>query len=121
MLKKTLIAAATAVALAGTALTAVAPAAAAPAGTIDISWQGGWNGQGQWNGQGDWKGGKHGGHKQWNPRRACEPIIRWKQVGYRYHRRWQPIVVGWNCHGGHGGHKGGNGHNYNGNNNWKWN
>lgn len=106
MLKKILIAAATAVALAGTAVATMAPAVAAPANTVDISWQNGWNGGGQWS------GGNHGRHKSWNPRRACEPVIRWKKVGYRYHRRWQPIVVGWDCHRGSRGHKGGN--------NWKW-
>jgi hypothetical protein len=108
MLKKTLIAAATAVALTGAAVSTAVPASAATAGTTDVSWNGGWNGQNQW------KGSRHGGHKNWNARRACEPIIRWKKVGYRYHRRWQPIVVGWNC--GHGGHKGHKGHN---NRTWK--
>lgn len=99
MLKRTLIAAATAVALTGTALTTAAPAAAAPASSIEISWKGG---------HGDWKrhGGKHRGYKKRGPRRACQPIIRWKKVGYRYHRRWQPVVVGWDCHRGRGGHRG---------------
>jgi hypothetical protein len=106
MLKKTLIAAATAVALTGATVPTAAPAAAAPAGIAEISWNGGWNGGDQWTGS------KHGGHKDWRPRRVCEPIIRWKKVGYRYHRRWQPIVVGWNC--GHGGHKGHN------DQNWTW-
>lgn len=101
MLKKTLIAAATAVALAGIAISTAAPAAAAPAGITEIAWKGGWNGGNQW------RAPKHGGHKNWTPRRRCEPIVRWKKVGYRYHRRWQPVVVGWDCHRGHRGHKGG--------------
>lgn len=109
MLKKTLIAAATAVALAGVAASTAAPAAAAPAGITDISWNGGWNGGNQW------KAPQHGGHKNWKPRGRCEPIVRWKKVGYRHHRRWQPIVVGWTCgHGDHKGHRGGNDWN------WKW-
>jgi hypothetical protein len=107
MLKKTLIAAATAVAMAGAAVATTAPAAAAPAGHTDVSWKGGGKSQNQW------KAPKHGGHKNWNRRQACQPIVRWKQVGYHYHRRWQPIVVGWNC--GHGGYKG-----YKGQNKRKW-
>jgi len=111
MLNKILISAVTAVALA-TAVTSISPAAAAPATTIDVSWNGGSKGYNQ--GQDEWKGhgGKHGGHEKWQPRRACEPIVRWKKVGYRYHRRWEPIVVGWNCQRGHRGPKGGE--------NWKW-
>jgi hypothetical protein len=114
MLKKTLIAAATAVALAGVATSTAAPAAAAPAGITDISWNGGWNGgwNSGWNGGNQWKGPKRGSHKNWKPRRRCEPIVRWKKVGYRYHRRWQPVVVGWDCHRGYRGHRG--------HNNWKW-
>lgn len=120
MLKKTLIAAATAVALTGSVVATAAPAAAASATTIEISGKGGWNGHNQWKGHGGKYGGhknKYGGHKKWNPRRACQPIIRWKKVGYRYHRRWQPIVVGWDCHRGRGGPKGPN---HWGHNNGKW-
>jgi hypothetical protein len=92
MFKKTMIAAATAVALTGAAVATSTPAAAAPAATIEVAWGG--------------PGFNHGGYKHRSPRRACEPIIRWKKVGYRYHRRWQPVVVGWNCHRGyHKGHK----------------
>jgi len=109
MLKKTLIAAATAVALTSVAAATAAPAAAAPAGITDVSWKGGWNSGNQWNEP------KHRGHKNWNPRRSCEPIVRWKKVGYRYHRRWQPIVVGWDCHRGHGGGKG-----HKAGNDWNW-
>jgi len=113
MLKKSLIAAATAVVLAGSAFATATGATAASASSIEISTKGGWSGHGQWNGHDNWKGhssGKHGGHKKWKPRQACQPIIRWKKVGYRYHRRWQPIVVGWNCHGKYGGHKNGKWH-----------
>jgi hypothetical protein len=93
MLKKTLIAAATAVVLAGAGVsTTTASAAAATAGVTEISWKG------RWSGPDYWKGPRHGSYKNWRPRRVCEPIIRWKNVGYRYHRRWQPIVVGWDCH-----------------------
>lgn len=113
MLKKTLIVAATAVALTGSVVATAAPVATASVNTIDISVKGGWNGHHEWNGH----GGKYGGHKKWHPRHACQPIIRWKKVGYRYHRRWQPIVVGWNCHSGRGGHK-----SYKnwGHNKWNW-
>lgn len=98
MLKRTLIAAATAVAVTGSALTAAAPANAAPQGYVEV---GNWKGGGQWKGPGRW----HKGPKHRNWRRACSPVVRWKWVGRR-HGHWQPIVVGWDCHRGRGHHRG---------------
>lgn len=97
MLKNTLIAVATAAVLTGTAL---APAAAATSGYIEVK------GPGSWNGPGQWQGPRHGhrGYKHRGPRRSCEPVIRWKKVGFRHHRRWQPIVVGWDCNYGKAPH-----------------
>lgn len=85
-----LIAAATAVALTGAA---VAPAAAATSGYIEVKGPGSWNGPGQWKGHGP----KQGRYQHRGSRKSCEPIIRWKKIGFHHHRRWQPIVVGWDC------------------------
>jgi hypothetical protein len=91
MLKRILIAAATAAALAGgTAVATAAPVTSAPASYIEI------HGSGQWNGPGRWDGGrKYGG-----PRKSCQPIVRWKKVGHHHRRHWQPVVVGWDCNFG---------------------
>ena len=102
MLKRTLIAAATAAALAGAALATAAPSAATEAGFIQVSGQwpgyGQWQGNGQWNGPGQWHGGdnqwRHGKKKFKHVRRSCEPIIRWVW-GHGHHKK--PIVVGWRC------------------------
>jgi hypothetical protein len=95
MLKRSFIAAATAVALAGAAFATAAPAAAGQAGFIEVHGQ--WPGQGQWNGPGQWHGGKgqwhHGKKKYKQVRRSCDPVIRWVWRGH--HKK--PIVVGWRC------------------------
>jgi hypothetical protein len=96
MLKRTLIAAATAAALAGIAIATAAPVAAAPAGYLEV------HGPSQWKGSGNWNGGKNFG---WH-RKSCEPIVRWKRVGHHYRKHWQPVVVGWDCDRGRGPHRG---------------
>ena len=85
MLKTTLIAAVTAIAITGGAFATAAPAAAAPAGYITVH---GTHHSNHWH--------KRPGHgKPWVKRaRHCEPIIRWQRVGYHKHR---PVVVGWDC------------------------
>jgi hypothetical protein len=99
MLKRTIVAAATAAALAGAALATAAPAAAAEAGFIEMHGPGQWQGNGQWNGPGQWHGGndqwRHGKKKFKQVRRSCEPIVRWVWSGHGHPKR--PIVVGWNC------------------------
>lgn len=113
MLKRKLIAAATAVALTGSAVATAVPAAAqsvvatnapitAQAGYVEINHKGTkWKkaGQKRWKKSGKWKGhGPKYGYKHWKPRRACHPIVRWRLVGYRYNKHWKKVVVGWDCH-----------------------
>ena len=97
MMKKSLITFVTAVALTGTAIAAATPTFAAPAyspaafsaptGFIQV------HGPNKWRGHGHKRNGfKHRRHQQ-----ACAPVVRWKKVGHRHHRRWQQVVVGWNC------------------------
>lgn len=90
MLKKSLIAIATAIALTGGAIAAAAPAAAGPAGVIEV------HGSGQWKGHGH----RRGAHKYKRQRHSCTPVIRWKKVGYHHRRHWKRVVVGWNCNHG---------------------
>ena len=90
MLKKSLIAVATAVVLTGTAIAATTPASAAPTGYIEI------HAGSQWKGQSH----RRGEFRRHRPRQACTPVIRWQMVGYRHHRHWQKVVVGWNCNHG---------------------
>jgi opacity protein-like surface antigen len=105
-MKRILIAAATAAALATSALAGVAPANAAgttTAGLIEVGGQ--WNGGGKWNnGHGHWNGGKwNNGHSKWHgqPRwkakRSCDPIVRWRMVGPPWHKRWDRVIVGYDC------------------------
>lgn len=87
MLKKSLIAVVTAVVLSGTAISATTPASASPTGYIEIHAGSHWKG----------KGHHRHGFRQHRQRQACTPVVRWRMVGYRYHRHWQKVVVGWNC------------------------
>ena len=103
MMKRILIAAATAAVLATGTLVATAPAIAAPTDIVKVGGPGQWQGN-NWNGgKGQWHGGQgqwHGALK-WQARKACEPIVRWRLVGYHWRKHWQPVVIGWDCHRRH--------------------
>ena len=121
-MKRVLIAAATAAALATSALAGAAPANAAQTGAAGIvevggpgqyggggnwnngpgQWNGGgnWNnGPGQWNGGGNWNQGpgKWQGKPKWKAKKSCDPIVRWRLVGPPWHKRWDRVIVGWDC------------------------
>jgi uncharacterized membrane protein len=106
-MKRVLIAAATAAALATSALTGVASANAAEstvAGVVEVGGYGQWNGGGNWNnGPGNWNGGnwngKWHGKPQWKAKKSCDPIVRWRLVGPPWHKRWNRVIVGWDCDG----------------------
>ena len=58
---------------------------------------GNWNG-GKWNyGHGQWNGGKWHGQPRWKAKRSCDPIVRWRMVGPHWHKRWDRVIVGWDC------------------------
>jgi hypothetical protein len=112
-MKRVLIAATTAAALAASALTGVASANAAgttAAGVVEVGGYGQWNGGGNWNnGPGQWNGGGNwnngpgnwNGHWQgpprWKAKKRCDPIVRWRLVGPPWHQRWDRVIVGWDC------------------------
>lgn len=115
MMKRPLIALAAAFALTGAAAATATPASAmptfvtpaymatgfaAPSDVIQVHGGKKWKRQGHKHHGYKGHGYKQHGYKHRRYRKACTPIVRWQKVGYRYHRRWQQVVVGWDCHRG---------------------
>lgn len=101
MMKRVLIAAAAAAVLATSALTGAAPASAAETAAtnlIQVHGPGDWNGRGNWHkGPDRWHGGGWQGPPKWKARKSCDPIVRKRLVGPPWHKRWERVVVGWDC------------------------
>ncbi len=60
---------------------------------------GNWNnGHGNWNnGPGKWNGGNWQGPPKWKARKSCDPIVRWRLVGPPWNKRWDRVIVGYDC------------------------
>jgi hypothetical protein len=105
-MKRVLIAAATAAVLATSAFAGAASANAAEPAAAAVVKVGGYGhqygGGYQHNGPGQWNKGQWHGQPKWKAKRACDPIVRWRSVGPTWHKRWQKVVVGWDCHQRHG-------------------